>query len=390
MIRVAALAVLAVALAELALRAVGYSSPVWYQPDPELGWTLRPGVSGWFTREGRTFVRINSAGQRDREHALAKPADAYRIAVLGDASSEAMQVEMQRTYWAQLPERLESCGFQRGKRIEVLNFGVRDYGTGQALLMLKTRALRYRPDMVLLQTSIGNDVRDNSFALDQIKRRPFFRLDANGALRLDDSFATGAAYGGQAARGRELLRELTNESRVLQLARGLRQLRLLQPAQASANGNIAGLEVETLTPPRDARWEEAWRITEALIARIAEVASRNGASLALVTVPFALDAHPDAALREALQRKLGVADLSYPERRVAAFAASKGIPAIVLGPQMQARAAASGSYLYGAENAKIGFFHWNELGHDAAADIIGRRLCALASSRAFSAGTNGL
>jgi hypothetical protein len=283
---------------------------------------------------------------------------------------------MQRTYWAQLPERLQSCGFQRGKRIEVLNFGVRDYGTGQALLMLKSRALRYRPDMVLLQTSIGNDVRDNSFALDQIKRRPFFRLDANGELRLDDSFATGEAYGGHAARGRELLRELTNESRVLQLARGLRQLRLLQPAQASANGNIAGLEVQTLTPPRDARWEEAWRITEALIARIGEVAQRNGASLALVTVPFALEAHPDVALREALQRKLGVPDLSYPERRVAALAASKGIPAIVLGPPMQARAAASGSYLYGAENAKLGFFHWNELGHDAAADIIARRLCA--------------
>ena len=52
--------------------------------------------------------------------------------MLGDAFSEAMQVALEDSYWAQLPERLESCGFRPGKRIEVLNFGVRDYGTAQA------------------------------------------------------------------------------------------------------------------------------------------------------------------------------------------------------------------------------------------------------------------
>jgi hypothetical protein len=159
---VAAAAVAVLLGLELILRAVGYSSPGWYRPDPRLGWALRPGMSGWFTGEGKAFVQINSAGQRDREHRIDKPENVYRIAVLGDAFSEGMQVALDRTYWALLPELLASCGFQPGKRVEVLNFGVRGYSTAQAYLTLETSALRYRPDLVLLQFSNGNDVRDNS------------------------------------------------------------------------------------------------------------------------------------------------------------------------------------------------------------------------------------
>jgi len=163
-------AVIALAGLELFLRATGFSSPVWYQSDPVLGWTLRPGASGWYNREGRALVQVNSAGQRDREHALQKPAGVYRIAVLGDAYAEAMQVPMESTYWAQLPGLLGSCGFQQGKRIEVLNFGVRDYGTAQIYLTLERTAIRYAPDLVLLQ--FDHDVRDNSPALDPIRDRP--------------------------------------------------------------------------------------------------------------------------------------------------------------------------------------------------------------------------
>jgi hypothetical protein len=160
---VAAAAVLLLGGLELFLRATGFSSPAWYQSDPILGWTLRPGASGWFSREGRAFVQVNSAGQRDREHSLEKPAGVYRIAVVGDAYAEAMQVPMESAYWAQLPGLLEGCGFQQGKRIEALNFGVRDYGTAQIYLMLEKTAIRYAPDLVLLQ--FDHDVRDNSHAL---------------------------------------------------------------------------------------------------------------------------------------------------------------------------------------------------------------------------------
>lgn len=374
---VAAAAVAVLLGLELILRAVGYSSPGWYRPDPRLGWALRPGMSGWFTGEGKAFVQINSAGQRDREHRIDKPGNVYRIAVLGDAFSEGMQVALDRTYWALLPELLASCGFQPGKRVEVLNFGVRGYSTAQAYLTLETTALRYRPDLVLLQFSNGNDVRDNSYALDPKKgKRPFFVLDEQGRLRLDDSFASAGAYASRASFSRKVLRKLAEHSRVLQLARGARNVALVERAHAGSAPSETGLEPEVLAAPREAPWKEAWRITEGLIAQMGRLAMRNGARLAVLTVPYAMQVHPDAAQREALLVKYGVADLAYPERRVASFAEQNGIPAIMLGPQMQAIAAATRSSLYGFENAKPGFGHWNELGHRAAAAVIAQQLCA--------------
>ncbi|MFL6566957.1 MAG: hypothetical protein ACJ8G5_18620 [Burkholderiales bacterium] len=374
----AAAAVVALAGLELFLRATGFSSPAWYQSEPVLGWTLRPGASGWFSREGRAFVQVNSAGQRDREHTLEKPAGVYRIAVVGDAYAEAMQVPMESTYWAQLPRLLEGCGFQQGKRIETLNFGVRDYGTAQIYLALERTAIRYAPDLVLLQ--FDHDVRDNSPALDSIQDRPFFRLDANGALRLETPAHPGESYVGRPSTARNLYRTLVDRSRALQLALVARerlQVRFTSVAHAkSESGNEAGLDLPLLAPPRNASWDEAWRVTEALIAKTGEFASRHGAAVAVFTVPFALEAHPDAALRQRLQAKYGVADFTYSERRVVAFAREKGMLGIMLGPAMQARATASGAPLYGFENRALGFGHWNEQGHRTAAEVIARELCA--------------
>src|SRR3954471_20718282 len=89
----------AFAAAELVLRLGGYSAPIWYQPDAKLGWSLRPGAQGWFTREGRVYAEINAEGFRDRAHPLAKPAGVYRIALLGDSVAEAFQVELRSSFW---------------------------------------------------------------------------------------------------------------------------------------------------------------------------------------------------------------------------------------------------------------------------------------------------
>src|SRR5437879_10968198 len=63
-------AAVAVLLFEVALRVTGFSAPIWYRPSPELGASLRPQVEGWFVTEGRAYVRVNSVGLRDQEHAV--------------------------------------------------------------------------------------------------------------------------------------------------------------------------------------------------------------------------------------------------------------------------------------------------------------------------------
>lgn len=272
---VAVSSLIAILLFELLLRAIGYSAPIWYEPHPQLGWTLRPGLAAWFTREGRSFVRVNAAGMRDRDHALDKPQGVYRIAVLGDSYAEARQVAVEETFWALLPERLARCGFQPGKRIEVLNFGVSGYGTAQEYLLLESTAMRYRPDLVLLQFTNGNDVRNNSLALELEKDRPFFTLEG-GALRIDRSFASKEDFLGRSSRSSELVRRATDRLRVLQLARSVKEMSFIPKANAG-EGVEQGLEPVVLAPPSDTLWEEAWRITEQLIAKTNEHAQRQGA-----------------------------------------------------------------------------------------------------------------
>ena len=155
---------LTIAAGELALRAAGFSAPIWYQPDTRLGWAMRPGAQGWFTKEGRAFAAVNPAGFRARPHVLDKPAGAYRIAVLGDSVVEAFQVGLKAAFWWQLQENLRTCPALRGREVETLAFGVSGYGTAQQALLLESTAMRYRPDLVLVAFA-PNDVRNNSPAL---------------------------------------------------------------------------------------------------------------------------------------------------------------------------------------------------------------------------------
>jgi hypothetical protein len=71
---VAASVVFALLVFELFLRVINFSYPTFYRPDAVLGYALEPGAEGWHTKEGRSYVRINSDGLRDREHAKQKHA----------------------------------------------------------------------------------------------------------------------------------------------------------------------------------------------------------------------------------------------------------------------------------------------------------------------------
>src|SRR5260370_37483911 len=85
-------------LMELALRAIGFSRPVLYEPDPLVGWSGRPGAERVYLDEGGAEGRISSAGVRDRERMAVKPRDVWRVAVLGDSYIEALQVAEDRRF----------------------------------------------------------------------------------------------------------------------------------------------------------------------------------------------------------------------------------------------------------------------------------------------------
>jgi hypothetical protein len=338
--RAALAAVLVLIVLETALRALGYSAPQWYELDPQLGWRLHPHRHGWFIADGVTSpVHTTPSGFRDREHTLDKPDGVYRIAVMGDEYSEAMAVRLEETWWWQLPARLQSCGFQPDKLVEVLNFGVGGYGTAQEYVLLETAAMRYQPDLVLLQFAPG-DVMDNSPELAAEKDRPFFVLDAHGVARIDDSFALAPSFDRWMQTRYRLAREIADHSRSYQLARQAAELAFIGEAHADADTAV-------LHEPRDAAWESAWRVTEALIAKMNAYSQRNGAQLLVVSIP-----HP----RHAGQ------GMSYPDQRLGAFATQSNLALIALAGAMK-----PSMYLPSGR--------WSAEAHRVAAESVARRLC---------------
>jgi hypothetical protein len=373
------------ALGEVALRAFRFSYPSFWLPDELIGARLRPGIEGWSRGEGEAYVMINSRGLRDREHAMPKPPGVYRIAVLGDSYAEALQVELEETFWWLLAERLQACAFRPGKRIEAVNFGVSGYGTAQQLLTLRHHAWDYSPDLVLLAFFPGNDVRDNSLALEGKKNRPFFVLH-EGKLALDASFAkepwfleTRQIDGQRAAlqdlRFYQLLRKLRAGKGELSHSAPL-ALALADGARRLPSLGEPGLDDNVLREPPSPAWRDAWAVTEKLVLAMRDETAARGASFMVVVLSSAGAVYPNPALRLRYAEALGVEDLFYPERRMRALGERHGITVVTLGEQMQRHADATGAYVHGFRNTRLGFGHWNKTGHALAAELIARRMCS--------------
>lgn len=136
-----------------------------FLPDhPVLLGELAPNCSilfkgGYFSELLHPFhVFTNSHGLRDYEYPLAKPADVYRIAVIGDSFAFGYGVEIEDTFVKQLERIINSRS--GGRKFEVLNFGVDGYCTAEEVEMLKRKGLAYGPDMVIV-AFISNDFIDS-------------------------------------------------------------------------------------------------------------------------------------------------------------------------------------------------------------------------------------
>lgn len=390
-------------IAEVALRVAGYSYPELYQRDEVCGIALRPGAEGWYRKEGEAYVRINSDGLRDQEHALTKTPDTFRIALLGDSYCEALSVPLEEAFWWLMRRDLEACGAFGGKKIEVINFGVSGFGTAHELLTLREKVWKYSPDLVLLAITTSNDIIDNSRALKNTNDVPYFVYQGD-RLILDDSFKQSRAFLFNQSKIGRLGKWLRIHSRLTQaISEGQRALKVrlaLWRAKRSASsvpnsqhpgntGDIAktpnksdlfarsqelGLDNLIYLEPNNAVWNDAWRVTEGLLVQMRDEVKSRGAGLVVVTLSNGPQVLPEPSVRENFKRNFGVTDLFYPDNRIRQACEREGIPAITLAPQLQEYAERNKVFLHGF-GEDIGNGHWNPSGHRVAGEILAKELC---------------
>ncbi|MBM3811921.1 MAG: hypothetical protein FJW20_09830 [Acidimicrobiia bacterium] len=374
--------VVSIGMAEVLLRLWGYRfSGSNYQKDPVLGWSLRPGSECWEAEEGIAWNVINSHGFRDRERTIQKPSGTYRIAVLGDSIAEGRGVALEDVFTAVLERKLNDCPAYRGRKVEVLNFGVPGYGTAQELLQFRHTAAAYSPDLVILQFYAGNDMFNNIRELNvsDADSSPYFLLK-DGKLVADNSFRERPSHQEAAIRRKNFAANLMNSSHLALMLYKLVRVRAQQavpgqtlPASEGPPKNFPS--IYPYLPPQIPAMEQAWAVTEALIEEFHREVTSRGTGFQLIVLPLNGQIHPDLEVRRRLQEHMGVPDLYYPDRRLEELTSRAKIDYFSLTKPMGDYAVKNQVYLSGFVNTAPGDGHPNEKGHRLIADLLHQRLC---------------
>lgn len=374
---------IAFVLVETGLYLFGISYPSFFVADNLTGYAHKPGAEGLYSNEGEAYIRINRSGLRDREHTLEKPVGTFRIALLGDSYTEAMQVPTAEIYGARLEHELSDCPSLAGRQVEAMNFGVSGFSTAQELLVLRHKASPYDPDLVLLALYTENDIRGNLRELYGKNNIPYFIM-SDGRLVLDNSFHHTTEFRLQQF---PLSAEAFEVSRVLQVFRNAKYklksfLEEMAQQQQMKDWEDPALRLDLLVylDQPDPSWENAWKITERLIMQMKREVDDGGSRFLLVSLSNPDQVHPDVQHRQALARQLGVPDLLYPDRRIQALAKRENIELLSLAEPLAIYAEQHGVFLHGFQNTELGKGHWNAAGHRLAGKLMSERICLMVES----------
>ncbi|MES2643028.1 MAG: GDSL-type esterase/lipase family protein [Myxococcota bacterium] len=286
-------------------------------------------------------VHVNAAGFVDREWPA--PGAGREVVVIGDSFVQAAQVAPGEGFGARLEAGLRAQNVD----VDVLSMGVPGAGTATALGVLREYALPRKPALVVLGFLVSNDVLNNHPLLEGKDDKPFYTL-RNGVLQpvvAMDLVVPSPLWRWSAAwrwfARQEAARAVAD--RKLTLGQGAPlDLRVHDPACVNGGG----------TAPNCGTWDEAWAVTDALLAEMARACG---------DIPFVVVLFPD---RTQVERRTEWSaarawDFDAAQRR-AATVAGQHAPVLDLSPGLRA----DGGALYLPRDG-----HWTPRGHAAAAAL---------------------
>ena len=354
------------ALLEVGLRLIGIERPAFYRYDQIKGYAHRANVQGWWTQEGKAWVAINNEGFRDVNHSGKSKLGVLRGAVLGDSFSEAFQVNIDKSWWKHLEIKVNkstdcklSKKYQNG--LEMMNFGVGGYGTGQALLTWRQNVKQKQPGFVLLAMFLGNDIEDNTPRHRQ--DRPVFRLNEMNKLEIDNSFRQSRNSQFRQSWLGHRLDWIVEHSRIAQLINSAKN-KAAQFEISPKNRNAKKPSAPPLASPASA---EGWAVTKELLKQMNTEVNAAGSKLMVVSL-----SSPEQVWLKKEQRPKN--EFSR-EKNLAEILSELKVPYIALAPAMQQKADDLNTHLHGFQGQQPGIGHWNENGHELAAELLKKSLC---------------
>src|SRR5262245_45993612 len=125
-----------------------------YVREQYAGFGNRPGLSFEHrTNEFHAHYYINQAGFRvprpGVEYILAKPADIYRVMILGPSFAFGWAVDYEFSFAGVLQQLLQERGFAGDKKIEIINAGVPAMPPAPQLTWFEQVGKGYAPDLVI-------------------------------------------------------------------------------------------------------------------------------------------------------------------------------------------------------------------------------------------------
>lgn len=323
------------------------------EPHPELGWSHVANKEGyWKIGKERIPVRINSKGLRDKEYSYEKKEGTFRILVLGDSFTQALQVRLEDTFCKILESELNKTE----ERCEVINGGFAGVGTDYELTFYKHEGYKYCPDLVII-AFFANDVFDN--------------YRSKGVLN-DGKATTVYEKKGLVVSIKQFLAEnscaynyfgYTLPAQIPKFSKILMKLGLLS-SQPIDEGQRAD-QYLVFTQNYGTEWQKAWDITMVLLLELRQEAENRGSNLGVISIPFREQVSEDLWRTKVLDPEKGELswDVDKPDRILAEFLNDARVPFLPLLPAFR-KAAGKGQLYYSEDN------HWNREGHRIAAQVV--------------------
>ena len=131
---------------------IGYSGFIRPADDQYVWYELKPNLDDLFKMQK---IKTNRQGLRDKEYAIEKPKNTFRVAVIGDSYTFGDGVSMEEAYHSVTETQLNLLS--DSIQFEFINFGIAGYDLLNYLGVIEKKALEYNPDLILIGFCGNND-----------------------------------------------------------------------------------------------------------------------------------------------------------------------------------------------------------------------------------------